>query len=153
MTLSCRRIVHQYGIQILVTTYDLPDSRPRGGGGGTLESKLKILKVPRNAQISIGGGGYSEVKTENTQSAKKCLNFNFRGGGGALLSEIPERGSLENLDTNLLFEISVQKPACASQIVPHILRMWRLINYDGQNNNSVHFNDRIFCPDKIEQYK
>ena len=31
-------------------------------------------KVPRS------GGGYSV--TENTQSPKICLNFNFRGGGG-----------------------------------------------------------------------
>ena len=71
-------------------------------------------------------GVYSGVKTENTQSAKICLNFNFQGGG-ALWSEIPQRGSLENLDTNLLFEVTVQKIACASQIVSHILRMWRLI--------------------------
>ena len=42
------------------------------------------------------------------------------GGGGAFWSEIPERGFLENL----LFS---QKPACASQIVSHILRMWRLM--------------------------
>ena len=28
----------------------------------------------------LGGGGYSE--TEKSQSAKICLNFNFRGGGG-----------------------------------------------------------------------
>ena len=47
------------------------------------------------------------------------------GGGGALWSEIPERGFLEILDTNLL---SVQQTASASQIVSHILRMWRLIN-------------------------
>ena len=46
--------------------------------------------------------------------------------GKALWSEIQERGSVENLDTNLLFEVSVQKPACASQIVSHILHMWRL---------------------------
>ena len=54
--------------------------------------------------------------------------FQF-GGGGALWSEIPEWGSLENLDTNLLFEVSVQKPACASQIVSHILRMLRLTSH------------------------
>ena len=59
-------------------------------------------------------------------SAKICLHFNWGEGGGALRSEIPERGSLENLDTNLLFEVSVQKPSCASQIVSHILCMWRL---------------------------
>ena len=44
------------------------------------------------------------------------------GEGGAFGSEIPERGSLENLDTDLLFEVTVQTPACASQIVSHILR-------------------------------
>ena len=49
------------------------------------------------------------------------------GGGGAFWSEITERGFLENLDKNLLFEECVQECACASQIVSHILRMWRLI--------------------------
>ena len=29
--------------------------------------------------------GYSRVRNENTQSAKICLNFNFRGGGGGTL--------------------------------------------------------------------
>ena len=29
-----------------------------------------------------GGGVYSGVKTENTQSGKICLNFNFQGEGG-----------------------------------------------------------------------
>ena len=33
---------------------------------------------------------------------------------------------MKNLDINLLFEVSVQKPASASQIVSHTLRMWRL---------------------------
>ena len=55
-------------------------------------------------------------------------NLNFpEMGGGAFWSEIPERGFLENLDKNLLFS---QKPACASQIVSHILRMWRLKSSD-----------------------
>ena len=49
------------------------------------------------------------------------------GGGGAFWSEVPERGFLENLDKNLLFEECVQECACASQIVSHILRMWRLM--------------------------
>ena len=105
------------GIQKLVSTYDLLDSGP------------------------TRGREYSGVKTENTQSAKICLNFNFRegdgGGGGvgvALWSEIPERGSLENLDTNLLFEATVQKPACASQIVSHIIDMWRLTNKKAKHN-------------------
>ena len=50
-----------------------------------------------------------------------------RLGWGLGEVEMPERGSLENLDTNLLFEVGVQKPACASQIVSHILRMWRIM--------------------------
>ena len=32
-------------------------------------------------QFSGGGGVFCNAKTENTQSAKKWLNFNFRGGG------------------------------------------------------------------------
>ena len=35
----------------------------------------------------------------------------FRNGGGAFWSEIPERGFLENLDKNLLFEECVQECA------------------------------------------
>ena len=100
-------------------------------GCGGVYSGVKIENI-QSAKICLnfnfqGRGQYCGVKTENTQSAKICLNFNFRRGGGALWSEIPQRGSLENLDTNLLFEVSVQKPACASQIVSHKLRMWRLI--------------------------
>ena len=34
-----------------------------------------------------GGGGYSGVKTENNQSAKKCLNLIFRGCGGCGVGE------------------------------------------------------------------
>ena len=55
-----------------------------GGGGRGRVPKLKILKVPRNGEISIFAGGVlsalglCQVKT---QSAKICLNFNFRGGG------------------------------------------------------------------------
>ena len=96
-----------------------------------------------------GGGGYSGVRTENTQSAKKCLNFNFIFGGGSILGgggysgvrieEMPksqfsggwglsglkfQRGALWRIWTQiLLFEVTVHKPA--SQIVSHI-RMWRL---------------------------
>ena len=67
----------------------------------------------------MGGGGDSGVNFGHLKSEV------FRNGGGrAFWSEIPERGFLENLDKNLLFS---QKPACASQIVSHILRMWRLI--------------------------
>ena len=50
--------------------------------------------------------------------------FQFSGGEGAgLCSE--SGGTLGILNQNLLFS---QKPACASQIVSHILRMWSLNN-------------------------
>ena len=35
------------------------------------------------------------------------------------------------------FRSTVQKPACASQTVSHILRMWRLINHGSNLNDSV----------------
>ena len=75
--------------------------------------KSSHMETPTSNRV---GGGYSGVV--KTQSAKICLNFNFGGlwGGLSYLSEIPERGVLENLDTNLL---CIQKPACASQIVSH----------------------------------
>ena len=97
------------GIQKLVSTYDLPDSGPMGGGG------------------KVGAGRYSGVRTENIQSAKICLNFNFLGGGG--LSDLKfQRGALWRIWTQiLLFVVTVHKPPCASQIVSHILRMWRLM--------------------------
>ena len=72
-------------------------------------------------------GGYSGVNFGNLKSEV------FRNGGGTFWSEIPERGFLENLDKNLLFS---QKPACASQIVSHILRMWRLMKFHVQERRS-----------------
>ena len=67
------------------------------------------------------GRGYSGVNFGHLKS-----EVFQNGGGGAFWCEIPERGFLENLDKNLLFEECVQECACASQIVSHILRMWRL---------------------------
>ena len=54
---------------------------------GDTEISLHI-RSPR-FRVSGGGGGgeYSGVTTENTQSAKICLNFNF-GGGGTLESKL-----------------------------------------------------------------
>ena len=48
----------------------------RGGGGGVKTENTQSAKKCLN--FNFGGG----VKTENTQSAKKCLNFNFQGGEG-----------------------------------------------------------------------
>ena len=49
---------------------------------GDAEISLHI-RSPRASWV--GGGGHSGVKTENTQSAKICLNFNFRGEGDSLI--------------------------------------------------------------------
>ena len=107
-----------------------------GGGGGYSGVNFGHLK---SEVFQNGGGGYSRVNFGHLKSevlrnggrGYSGVNFGhlksevFRNGGGvAFWSEIPERGFLENLDKNLLFS---QKPACASQIVSHILRMWRLI--------------------------
>ena len=122
------------------------------GGGGI----LKLTLVISNLKFSEMGGGYSGVnfghlksevfrnggwysginfghlKSEVFRNGGGYSGVNFghlksevfqNGGGGAFWSAIPERGFLENLDKNLLFS---QKAACASQIVSHILRMWRL---------------------------
>ena len=55
--------------------------------------------VISNLKFSIGGG-YFGVNFGHLKSEV------FHGGGGALWSEIPERGFLENLDKNLLFEVN-----------------------------------------------
>ena len=63
---------------------DMPKFQFLGGkGGGILH--LKNHKVLRSALISIFGGGYSAL--EKSQSAKICLNFNFRGGGYSALEK------------------------------------------------------------------
>ena len=81
-----------------------------GGWWGTLcQVKTQSAKICLDFYFRMGGwwGTLCKVKT---QSAKICLNFNFRGGG--------------------IFEPNFQplQLATASQIVSHILRMWRLIN-------------------------
>ena len=51
-----------------------------GGGEYSANEKSKCQDLPK---FQFGGGGYSA--TEKSQSAKICLNFNFRGGGGGIL--------------------------------------------------------------------
>ena len=67
------------------------------------------------------------VSTYDLPKLQNCLNLNFRGRGG--LSGLKfQRGALWRIWTQILvFEVTVHKPACASQIVSQILRMWRLI--------------------------
>ena len=90
------------------------------GGGGILESNTQSAKICLNFNFREGG-----TLESNTQSAQDLPKFQFWGEGG--LSGLKfQKGALKNLDKNLLFEVSVQKPACASQRVSHILRMWRL---------------------------
>ena len=115
----------------LVSTYDLTHFPKWGGYSGVnfghLQSEVFWNGVGGYSGVNFGhlksevfrnwGGGYSGVNFGHLKSEV------FQRGG-AFWSEIPERGFLENLDKNLLFS---QKRACASQIVSHILRMWRLI--------------------------
>ena len=104
---------------------ETPTSNLGVGGGGTLESNTQSAKICLNFNFFFwGGGGTLE---SNTQSAKICLNSNFRGGGGGLSGQKFQRGALWRIFlTDLLF---TQKPACPSQIVSHILRIWRLISW------------------------
>ena len=80
------------------------------------------MKLPKSANFSFWGGSLVQTLTLVNSNLTFAIfrGAGWGGGGGALWSETPERGSLENLDTNLLF---IQKPACAS------LRMWRLTKY------------------------
>ena len=93
-----------------------PKSEVFRNGGGVFQSKLWSSQI---WSFLKWGGGYSGLNFGHLKSEV------FQNGGGAFWSEIPERGYLENLGKNLLFS---QKPACASQTVSHILRMWRLTN-------------------------
>ena len=96
----------------------------QNGGGGVFWSKLwssQIWSFPKWGGYS--GVNFGHLKSEVFQNGGGVFQSKL-WWGGTFWSEIPERGFLENLGKNLLFS---QKPACASQIVSHILRMWRLI--------------------------
>ena len=94
----------------LVSTYDLPHFPKWGRGFGVNFGHLKS-----NVFQNGGGGGYFGVNFGHLKSEV----FQNGGRGWAFWSEIPERGFLENLDKNLLFEECVQECACASQTVSH----------------------------------
>ena len=103
---------------------------PAIGEGGILKSNTQSAKICLDYQFA-GVGLYSEVKYSKCQDLPK---FHFSGGGGeggVFWNQIPEEGVLENLVKNLL---CVQKPACASQIVSHILHMWRLTKTKKEEN-------------------
>ena len=69
------------------------------------------------------GGGVLESQNPKCQDLPK---FNFRGGGGVSGTKSQNRGVLENLVKNFWKPNLEAKLAGASQIVSHILRMWRL---------------------------
>ena len=88
-------------------------------GGVSWKVKTQSAKICLNLNFRGEGCVFWKVKT---QSAKICPNFNF--GGGCVRNQIPEQGCFEQFGQKFL-EASL---ACASQIVSHILRMWRLNN-------------------------
>ena len=124
---------------------ETPTSSSGGGGEGGREGREQGgCSEVKYSRICLRGG----VLKSNTQSAKICLNLNYQGGGYSEVKyskcqDLPifqfsgEGGTLEpNSRTGVFRSIwtqiyclrsTVQKPACASQIVSHILRMWRLI--------------------------
>ena len=97
-----------------------------GGRGGTLIWTL----VNSNLKSSLGRGGVLWSELWSTQ-----IWIFIWEGRWVLWSEIPKRAALENLGKNLLFS---QKSACASQIVSHMLRMWRLKNtkHEGESDGA-----------------
>ena len=56
-----------------------------GGYSGVKTENTQSAKKWLNFNFQVGGEWYSGVKTENTQSAKKWLNFNL---GGTLESKL-----------------------------------------------------------------
>ena len=90
-------IENEWGYRF-VSTYDLPDSKPTGGGGGVAgvlcQVKTQSAKICLNFNFWGGGGTICQVKT---QCAKICLNFNFQVGGGS----VPRVGALSEFWTKI----------------------------------------------------
>ena len=59
----------------------------RGDSGQVKTENTQSAKICLNFNFQWGGGYSGQVKTENTQSAKICLNFNFHGEGGGILGK------------------------------------------------------------------
>ena len=115
----------------------------RGRGGlGSQNPKCQHFPKFQFFRGAGGGRGFWKVKTQSAksclvkiQSAKICLNFNFRGRGrGVFWNQIPQQGCSGEFGQKFL-EACVLEAwlAGASQIVSHILRMWRLISRDTAN--------------------
>ena len=70
------------GIQQLVSTYELPETRGGGGGGGPDQLNPKCQDVSKSACSGGLGGGLVVVQNNSTQSVKICPNLHIGGGGG-----------------------------------------------------------------------
>ena len=85
--------------------------------------KMQTFKqfIDASAEKFFGG----VVQTNSTQSAKICPNLHFGGGGWWFRTNIPE---ILECPHSSFFEPNFQplQLATASQIVSHILCIWRL---------------------------
>ena len=93
------------------------------GDGGTSDQFIQTQSAKVCPNFHWGGGGYS--RPTSTQSAKICSNLHFPGGGGT-----PDQHSWNTwVGHSWNFEPNFQslQLATASQIVSHILLMWRLM--------------------------
>ena len=116
---------------------DLPKFQFSEGRGDSGVKYSKCKHLPK-FQFSGGGGrGYSGAKYSKCQDLPK---FQWgEGYSGVKYSKCQDLTKFQFLggDTNLLFEFSVQKPARASQIVSHILRIWRLTRNSSKYFQSI----------------
>ena len=106
-------------------------------GGGVFCSSQNS-KVPINF-IFWGGGVFCSTQNSKTESAKICLNFNWGKGCPVAVKtqkcqdlpkfqyQIPEQGVPANLSKNFALPCHFLE-GLGSQIVSHILCMWRLIS-------------------------
>ena len=136
---KCQTRWYPWGIQQLVSTYSNLQLQTGLLMGCSGKSKPK---VPRSGKISIfKGGGVPESQNPKCQDLAKFQFSGERGvlesqnpkcqdlakfqlgGGGGFGTKFQNRGVLSNLVKKIL-EANV---AFTSQIVSHILRMWRLM--------------------------
>ena len=88
----------------------------------------------------MGGGAWGGILKLKSQSAKICLNFNFRGGGGG--PGCVFRSKLWSGKFGPKFTVRPETCLCIT-VVSHILRMWRLIKSISQG---IYFETRIKVP-------
>ena len=79
----------------------------------------KCQDLPKFKLVGGGGGGCSEVKYSKCQDLPK---FQFSGGGGRYSgTRFQNRGVMENLDKNLLFEVNCTETClCITDSLSHV---------------------------------